>query len=168
VAGSSHFMEEEQTPPPPPPLEQVQDWGARFSTEIFGYNPYYYGKHSAPIAHPSQITISESIYLNSPLHWILDKSQIGGSSHPGDGSQGQWSAVASSPGPSWILDDKGGEDSRLKPQVCAVWVAVCVAPVWPVPVGCWNKPCNKLELYLSGLENICVSATVCLKPYCNI
>jgi hypothetical protein len=48
-----------------------------------------YGKNCAPIAHPSQITVSESIYLNSPLHWILDKSQIGGSSHPGDGSQGQ-------------------------------------------------------------------------------
>jgi hypothetical protein len=43
------------------------------------YNPYYYGKNSAPIAHPSQITISDSIYLNSPLHWILDNSQIGGS-----------------------------------------------------------------------------------------
>jgi hypothetical protein len=41
------------------------------------------------------------------LHWILDKSQIGGSSHPGDGSQGQWSTAASSPGPSWMLDDKG-------------------------------------------------------------
>jgi hypothetical protein len=36
---------------------------------------------------------------------------------------------ASSPGPSWLLDDKGGEESRLKPQACAVWVAVCVAPV---------------------------------------
>jgi hypothetical protein len=68
VAGSSHFMEEEQAPPPPPPPEQGQDWGARFSAEIFGYNPYYYGKNSAPIAHPSQITISDSIYLNSPLH----------------------------------------------------------------------------------------------------
>jgi hypothetical protein len=89
VAGSSHFMEEEQAPPPPPPPEQVQDWGTRFSAEIFGYNPYYYGKHSAPIAHTSQINVSESIYLNSPLHWILDKSQIRGSSHPGDGSQGQ-------------------------------------------------------------------------------
>jgi hypothetical protein len=89
VAGSSNFMEEEQAPPPPPPPEQGQDWGARFSTEIFGYNPYYYGKNSAPIAHPSQITISDSIYLNSPLHWILDNSQIGGSSHQGDGSQGQ-------------------------------------------------------------------------------
>jgi hypothetical protein len=82
-------MEEEQAPPPPPPLEQVQDWGARFSAEIFGYNPYFYGKNSAPIAHPSQITLSKSIYLNSPLHWILENSQIGGSSHPGDGSQGQ-------------------------------------------------------------------------------
>jgi hypothetical protein len=89
VAGSSHFMEEEQTPPPPPPPEQGQVWGARFSTEIFGYNPYYYSKNSAPIAHPSQITISDSIYLNSPLHWILDNSQIGWSSHQGDGSQGQ-------------------------------------------------------------------------------
>jgi hypothetical protein len=28
-------------------------------------------------------------YLNSPLHWIFDNSQIGGSSHQGDGSQGQ-------------------------------------------------------------------------------
>jgi hypothetical protein len=89
VAGSSHFMEEEQAPPPPPPPEQGQDWGARFSAEIFGYNPYYYGKNSAPIAHPSQITISDSIYLNSPLHWILHNSQIGGCSHQGDGSQGQ-------------------------------------------------------------------------------
>jgi hypothetical protein len=86
VAGSSHFMEEEQEPPPP---EQGQDWGARFSAEIFGYNPYYYGKNSASIAHLSQITISDSIYLNSPLHWILDNSQIGGSSRQGDGSQGQ-------------------------------------------------------------------------------
>jgi hypothetical protein len=68
-------MEEEQAPPPP---EQGNDWGARFSTEIFGYNPYYYGKNSAPIAHPSQITISDSVYLNSPLHWIFDNSQIGG------------------------------------------------------------------------------------------
>jgi hypothetical protein len=25
-----------------------------------------------------------------------------------------------------------------------------------------------LELHLSGLENICVSATVCLNIYCNI
>jgi hypothetical protein len=88
VAGSSHFMEEEQAPPPPPPPEQGQDWGARFSADILGYNPYYYGKNSAPIAHPSQITVSDSIYLNS-LHWILDNSQIGGSSHQGDGSQGQ-------------------------------------------------------------------------------
>jgi hypothetical protein len=89
VAGSSHFMEEEQAPPPPPPPKQGQDWGARFSTEIFGYNPYYYSKNSAPIAHPSQITVSDSIYPNSPLHWILDNSQIEGSSHHGDGSQGQ-------------------------------------------------------------------------------
>jgi hypothetical protein len=89
VAGSSHFMEEGQAPPPPPPPEQEQDWGARFSAEIFGYKPYYYGKNSAPIAHPSQITVSDSIYLNSPLHWILENSQIGGSSHQGDGSQGQ-------------------------------------------------------------------------------
>jgi hypothetical protein len=36
---------------------------------------YYYGKNSAPIAHPSQITTSDSIYLNSPLHCILDSSQ---------------------------------------------------------------------------------------------
>jgi hypothetical protein len=46
-------MEEEQAPPPPPPPEQVQDWGARFSTEIFGYNPYFYGKqrtHSSSIS----------------------------------------------------------------------------------------------------------------------
>jgi hypothetical protein len=89
VAGSSQYMEEEQAPPPPPPPEQRQDWGARFSAEIFGYNPYYYGKDNAPIAHPSEITISDSIYLNSPMHWILDISQLGGSSHPGDGSQGQ-------------------------------------------------------------------------------
>jgi hypothetical protein len=79
------------------------------------------------------------------LHLILDKSQIGGGSHPGDGSQGQWSTVASSPGPSWMLDDKGGEDSWLKPQVCAVRVAVCVAPVRPVPVGCWEKLCKKVR-----------------------
>jgi hypothetical protein len=58
-------MEEEQAPPPP---EQGNYWGACFSAEIFGYNPYYYGKNSAPIAHPSQITNSDSIYLNSPLH----------------------------------------------------------------------------------------------------
>jgi hypothetical protein len=94
------------------------------------------------------------------LHWILDNSQIEEGYHPGDGSQGQWSAVASPPGLSWMLDDKGGEDLRLKPQVCVV----CVAPVWPVPVGCWEKLRNKLELYRSGLENICVSATVCLNP----
>jgi hypothetical protein len=68
VADSSHFMEEEQAPPPPPPPEQGQDWGTRFSAEIFGYNPYYYSKNSAPIAHPSPITISDYIYLNSPLH----------------------------------------------------------------------------------------------------
>jgi hypothetical protein len=69
VAGSSHFMEEEEKPPPPPPPpEQGQDWGARFSTEIFGYNPYYYDKNSTPIAHPCQITVSDSIYLDSPLH----------------------------------------------------------------------------------------------------
>jgi hypothetical protein len=78
-------MEEEQAPTPPPPPEQGQDWGARFSTEIFDYNPYYYGKDGAP----SEITISDSIYLNSPMHWILDISQLGGSSHSGDGSQGQ-------------------------------------------------------------------------------
>jgi hypothetical protein len=52
-------MEEEQAPPPPPPPEQGQDWGARFSAEIFGYNPYYYGKNSAPmlirLKSPSQI-----------------------------------------------------------------------------------------------------------------
>jgi hypothetical protein len=36
VAGSSHFMEEEQAPPPPPPSEQGEDWGIRFSAEIFG------------------------------------------------------------------------------------------------------------------------------------
>jgi hypothetical protein len=96
------------------------------------------------------------------LHWILDNSQIGGSSHQGDGSQGQWSAAASSPTFSWMLDNKGGEASGLKSQICAVWAVVCVAPVWPVPVGCWEKPCNKLELYLSGLENICVSAIECL------
>jgi hypothetical protein len=48
VAGSSHYMEEEQTPPPPPPPEQGQDWGAHFSAEIFGYNPYYYGKTALP------------------------------------------------------------------------------------------------------------------------
>jgi hypothetical protein len=83
-----HYMEEEQAPPPPPPPEQGQDLGTRFSTEIFSYKLYYYGKNSAPIAHPSQITISDSIYLNSPLHWILDNSQIGGSSHQGDRSQG--------------------------------------------------------------------------------
>jgi hypothetical protein len=65
VAGSSHYMEEEQAPPPP---EQGNDWGAYFSAEIFGYNPYYYSKNSAHIAHPSQITNSYSIYLNSPLH----------------------------------------------------------------------------------------------------
>jgi hypothetical protein len=89
VAGSSHFMEQEQAPPPPPPPEQGHDWGARFSMEIFGYNPYYYGMGNTPIAHPSEITISDSIYLNSPLHWTFDISQIGGSSHPGDESQGQ-------------------------------------------------------------------------------
>jgi hypothetical protein len=111
VAGSSHYMEEEQAPPPPPPLEQGQDWGARFSAEIFGNNPYYYGKNSTSIAHLSQITISDSIYLNSPLHWIFDNSQKGGSSHEGDRSQGQRSTSASSPSPSWMLDDKGGEDS---------------------------------------------------------
>jgi hypothetical protein len=111
VDGSSHYMEEEQAPPPPPPPEQGQDWGARFSAEIFGYNPYYYGKNGTPIAHPSQITISDSIYLNTPLHWIFDNSQIGESSHEGDRSQGQRSATASSPSPSWMLDDKGGEDS---------------------------------------------------------
>jgi hypothetical protein len=43
VAGSSHFMEEEQAPPPPPPHEKGQDWGARFSTEIFGYNQCHQG-----------------------------------------------------------------------------------------------------------------------------
>jgi hypothetical protein len=32
-------------------------------------------------------------------------------------------AAASSPSPYWMLDDKGGEESRLKPQVCAVCVA---------------------------------------------
>jgi hypothetical protein len=48
VAGSSHFMEEEQAPPPPPPPEQGQYWGARFSAEIFGYNPYYYDKTVHP------------------------------------------------------------------------------------------------------------------------
>jgi hypothetical protein len=142
VAGSSHYMEEEQAPPPPPPPEQGQDWGARFSTEIFGYNPYYYGKNSAPIAHLSQITISDSIYVNSPLHWILDNSQIGGSSHQGDGSQGQWSAAAFPPSLSWLLDDKGGEDSGLKTQICVVRVVVCIAPVWQVPCtglagACW-------------------------------
>jgi hypothetical protein len=89
VAGSSHYMEEQQAPPPPPPPEQGQDWGARFYTEIFGYNPYYYGKNNTPISHLSQITISDSIYLNSPLHWILDNSQIGGGSHQGDRYQGQ-------------------------------------------------------------------------------
>jgi hypothetical protein len=109
------------------------------------------------------------------LHWILDNSQIGGSSHPGDGSQGQWSAAASSLGPSWLLDDKGGEDSWLshKSALSRLLSVLhrsdrCPAPVWPVPVGCWEKPCKKLELYLSGLENICVSDTVCLKPYRNI
>jgi hypothetical protein len=76
------------------------------------------------------------------LHWILDNSQIGGSSHPGDGYQGQWTAVASSPGLSWMFDGKGGEDLRLKSQICVVWAAVCIAPVWPVPCtgltgACW-------------------------------
>jgi hypothetical protein len=54
VPGSSHYMEQEQAPPPTPPPDQGQDWGARFSTEIFGYNPYYYGKDNAHIAHPSE------------------------------------------------------------------------------------------------------------------
>jgi hypothetical protein len=67
VAGSSHFMKQEQAPPPPPPPKQVHDWGARFSTEIFGYNRYYYGTDNAPIAHPYEITIFDSIYLNSPM-----------------------------------------------------------------------------------------------------
>jgi hypothetical protein len=62
------------------------------------YNPYYYGKDNAPIAHPFEITISESIYLNSPMHWILDISQLKGSSHPGDESQRQRSIATSSPG----------------------------------------------------------------------
>jgi hypothetical protein len=89
VVGSSHFMDQDQASPPPPPPEQGQDWGARFSAEIFGYNPYYYGKDNAPIAHPPEIIIFEPIYLNSPMHWILDISQLVVSSHPGDGSQGQ-------------------------------------------------------------------------------
>jgi hypothetical protein len=87
VVGSSHFMEQEQAPPPPPPPEQGHDWGTRFSAEIIGYNTYYYGTDSAPIAHPSDITMSYSIYLNSLMHRIFGISQIGGSSHPGDRSQ---------------------------------------------------------------------------------
>jgi hypothetical protein len=83
VAGSSHFMEQEQPPPPPPP---EQDWGALFSAKIFWYNPYYNGTDSAPLVHFFKITISESIYLNSPTHWKFDISQLGGSSHPGDRS----------------------------------------------------------------------------------
>jgi hypothetical protein len=67
-------MGQEQAPPPPPSPEQGHDWGASFSTDI--YNPYYYGTDSDPIAHPSEITIYESIYLNSHLHWTFDISQI--------------------------------------------------------------------------------------------
>jgi hypothetical protein len=110
VVGSSHFMEQEQAPPPPPPPEQGQDWGARFSAEIFGYNPYYYGTDNGPIAHLSKIKISDSFYLNFPMHWIFDISQTGGSYHPEDGSQGQLLMATFSLGPSWMLDDKGGED----------------------------------------------------------
>jgi hypothetical protein len=69
-----------------------------------------YGTDNAPIAHPSEITIYDSIYLNSLMHWIFDISQLGGISHPGDRSQGQWSTATSSPGPSWMLDYEGGED----------------------------------------------------------
>jgi hypothetical protein len=64
------------------------------------------------------------------LHWILDNSQIRWSSHQGDGSQGQWSATASPPTLSWMLDDKGGEDSGLKTQICdAVVCCLCCTGV---------------------------------------
>jgi hypothetical protein len=69
------------------------------------------------------------------LHWILDNSQIGGSSHPGDGSQGQWSVVASPPVLSWMLDDKGGEDSRLKPSnLCCLGCCLCCTSLTG---ACW-------------------------------
>jgi hypothetical protein len=43
----------------------------------------------------------------------------------------------------------------------------CRALVWPMPVGWREQPIIILHLYLLGLENICVSATVCLNLYCN-
>jgi hypothetical protein len=63
-------MEEEQAPPPPPPPEQGQDWGARFSAEIFGYNPYYYGKKQR--THSSSISNHRLGFYLSKLSFALD------------------------------------------------------------------------------------------------
>jgi hypothetical protein len=69
-----------------------------------------------------------------------------------------------------MLDDKGGEDSGLKDTIlCCLGCCLCCTGL----TGALHRSDQclladesshviSLELYLSGLENICVSAIVCL------
>jgi hypothetical protein len=135
--------------------------GARFSAEIFGYNPYYYGKNSAPIAHPSQITISDSIYLNSPLHWILDNSQIGG-------ALTRETDLRDSDRQSLLLQAllgclmTKGEKIQIKDLDLVSLSVLHLHRSDRCLLVDESSLVISLELHLSGLENICVSATECL------
>jgi hypothetical protein len=63
------------TPPPPPPEEDSEaPLAALLSVDLFGYGPTPYGTSDASLATLSEITIPDSIYLTSPMHWLLKNS----------------------------------------------------------------------------------------------